>query len=147
MGLFDKVLGKDSSTVNLDKAEAFAAIGVATVASDGDINAEEVQRVAVDLATLKAFKKHDLKDLSNTLNKSASLIKKRGTGPVFDVVKTVLTKEEKEAAFFMAADLVLADGIVEEEEKKFLEDLQTTLVIDNAVALKIVEVAAIKNGG
>jgi len=147
MGIFDKVLGKDSGTVSLNKAEAFAAIGVATVASDGEITSEEVHRIAVDLTTLKAFRKHDVRDLGNTLNKVSGHIRKRGTGPVFDVVKTVLTKEEKQAAFFIAADLVLADGIVEEEEKKFLEDLQGTLGIDDAVALKIVEVAAIKNGG
>jgi len=147
MGLFDKVLGKDSGTVSLNKAEAFAAIGVATVAVDGVITSEEVQRVAVDLTTLKAFRKHDTRDLAKTLNKVAGMIQKRGTGPVFDTVKTVLTTEEKLAAFFIAADLVLADGVVEEEERKFLEDLQGTLEIEDATAIKIVEVAAIKNGG
>ncbi|MDY6833529.1 MAG: tellurite resistance TerB family protein [Chloroflexota bacterium] len=145
MGLFDKVLGKESGTITLNNAEAFAAVGVAAVAVDGDISPEEIHRIVTDLVTLRAFRKHDLKDLSSTLNKVAGLIKKRGTGPVFEVVKTTLTKEETQAAFFIAADLVLADGVVEPEEKKFLEDLQNTLELDDATALKIVEVVSMKN--
>ncbi len=54
------------------------------------------------------------------------MIKKRGTGPVLQAAKTALTREELESAFFVAVDLVLADGIVEEDEKRFLEELQKT---------------------
>jgi hypothetical protein len=38
---------------------------------------------------------------------------------------------------------VLADGV--EEEKKFLEELRRTLELDDATAMKIVEVVVIKN--
>lgn len=145
MGLFDKAFGKDSGTVSLSKSEAFAAIGVAAVAADGDISQEEINRTVIDLATLKSFRKHDMRDMANTLNKVAGLIKKRGIAPVLQTAKAVLSKEELQSAFFVAADLVLADGIVEPEEKKFMEDLQNTLQIDEAIALKIVEVVVIKN--
>ncbi len=145
MGLFDKVLGKDSGDVTLSKPEAFAAIGVAAVASDGVISQEEVQRIIIDLATLKSFRNHDLRDLGNTLNKVAGLIKRRGTMPVLQAAKAALTKEELQASFFVAADLVLADGVIEPEEKKFLEDLQATLQLDDSTALKIVEAVVIKN--
>jgi len=147
MGIFDKVLGKESGSVSLNKAEAFAAVGVAAVAADGEISQEELQRTVIDLATLRTFRKHDLRDLGNTLNKVAGLIKKRGIGPVLQAAKETLTAEEMQSAFFVAADLVLADGIVEETEKKFLEDLQATLQIDDDTALKIVEVVTIKNRG
>jgi len=145
VGLFDKVLGKESSTVTLNKAEAFAAIGVAAVASDGEVSAEEVHRVVLDMVTLRAFRGYDLRDLGNTLNKVAGLIKRRGTAPIIQAAKATLNKEELQAAFFIAVDLVLADGIVEESEKKFLEELQSTLQIDDETALKITEVVVIKN--
>lgn len=145
MGLFDKVLGKESSTVTLNKAEAFAAIGVAAVASDGEVSAEEVHRVVLDMVTLRAFRGYDLKDLGNTLNKVAGLIKRRGTAPIIQAAKATLNKDELQAAFFVAVDLVLADGVVEDSEKKFLEELQSALQIDDATALKITEVVVIKN--
>lgn len=145
MGLFDKVLGKESGELKLDKREAFGAVAVAAVASDGDVSPEEVQRIAIDLATLKAFRKSDLRDLSNVLSKVAGLVKKRGIGPVLEAAKASLNKDELAAAFFVAVDLVLADGVVEEGEKKFLEELQKTIGMDDATATKIAEVVLIKN--
>lgn len=145
MGLFDKVLGKEGGEIKLDKKEAFGAVAVAAVASDGEVSPEEVQRVAIDLMTLKAFRKADLRDLSNILNKVAGLIKKRGIGPVLLAAKASLSTDELGAAFFVAVDLVLADGLVEADEKKFLEELQRTIGMDDATATKIAEVVVIKN--
>ncbi len=145
MGLFDKVLGKDSSTISLNKAEGFAAVAVSAVASDGEISEEEIQRVAIDLATLRAFRRHDMRELGNTLNKVAGLVKRRGAGPVLQAAKGSLNADEVKAAFFVAVDLVFADGTVEEGERKFVDELQSTLQIDEVTALKIVEVVNIKN--
>ncbi len=145
MGLFDKAFGKESSAISLSKPEAYAAVAVAAVAADGEISAEELQRTAIDLATLRAFRKHSLRDLGETLDKVAKLIKRRGPGPVLAATRTVLQQEERESAFFVAADLILADGVVEKEEKEFLEELQQTLLVGEAMALKIVEVVQIKN--
>lgn len=144
MGLFDKVLGKDGE-IKLDKKEGFAAVAVAAVASDGDVSPEEVQRIAIDLMTLKTFRKADLRDLANILNKVAGLAKKRGIGPVLQAAKASLNPDELAAGFFVAVDLVLADGVVEENEKKFLEELQRTIGMDDATATKIAEVVVIKN--
>ena len=144
MGLFDKVLGKEGE-IKLDKKESFGAIAVAAVASDGDISPEEVQRIAIDLMTLKAFRKADLRDLAGILDKVAGLVKKRGAGPVLQAAKNGLGPDELAAAFFVAVDLVLADGTVEETEKKFLEELQRTIGMDEATATKIAEVVLIKN--
>jgi hypothetical protein len=65
--------------------------------------------------------------------------------PIIQAAKAALTKDELQAAFFVAVDLVLADGIIKDDEKKFLEDLQVTLQIDEATALKITEAVVIKN--
>jgi tellurite resistance protein len=145
MGVFDKVSGKESGPVSLDKKEAFAAIAVSAIASDGDISPEEMQRTAIDLLTLQTFRNDDLRDLANILNKVAGIIKRHGTGAALEAAKVSLKKEQLETAFFVAVDLVLADGVVEEAEKKFLERLQRTLELDDATVTKIVEVVLIKN--
>ncbi len=145
MGLFDKVLGKESGAVSLTKAEGFAAVAVAAVASDGEVSEDEIQRSAIDMATLRVFRHHDLREMATTLNKVAGLIKRRGPAPVLQAAKSALDKEEVQAAFFIAADLALADGVVEEDERKFLEELKGILQVDDDTAMKIVEVAIIKN--
>ena len=47
----------------------------------------------------------------------------------------------------LSLDLVLADGVVEDAEKEFLDDLQKILNISGDQALTIVEVMIIKNRG
>lgn len=146
MGLFDKVLGgKDSEAIKLSKQEGFAAIAVACIAADGDVAPEEVRRTVASLATMPMFRDYDMRDLAGTLNKVAGLIKRRGPASVVQAAKGVLSTEQAVAAFFVAADLVLADGTVEPEERQFLDDLQKTLGVESTLALKIVEVISIKN--
>ena len=147
MGLFDKVLGKykGDGPITLNKNEAFAAVAVAAIASDGTISEEEVQRTAMNLAAMPVFRGYDLRDMGGTLNKVAGILKKRGAGAVMPAVKLALSKEQCEQALFLAADLLLADGVVEKEERQFLEEVRVALAVDEPMALKIVEVVVIKN--
>jgi hypothetical protein len=56
-----------------------------------------------------------------------------------------LPPDLRESAFAIATDLVFADGHVEEREKEYIDRLQGVFGIDDAMALKIVEVIVIKN--
>ena len=49
--------------------------------------------------------------------------------------------------FANSVDIVLADGVVEEDEKNFIDDLQTKLEIDAKRAKTIVQVMVYKNQG
>ena len=148
MGIFDKVLGKtDQGPLSLDQREAFAAISVAAVAADGVIEREEAQHVITNLAEKKLFRNQNVNDLLSILQKMANLIQKRGVQPVLEAAARTLSPELRQTAFVLAADLVLADGVVEEKEKQFLEGFQKTLQIDSELAIKAVEIMVIKNRG
>jgi hypothetical protein len=99
MGLFDKVFGKGTGAVSLNKQEAFGAVAVAAIASDGVVTPEEVQRTAIDLLTMQLFRRSDLRDVADILNKVAGHIKRRGTGTVLQAAKAALSKEQLESAF------------------------------------------------
>ncbi len=147
MGLFDKVLGKDKGDgpVTLTKNEAFAAVAVAAIAADGSISEDEINRTAMNLAAIPMFRTYDLREMGGVLNKVAGLIKRRGAAVVMPAAKVALSKDQAEQAFFIAADLVLADGTVEKEERQFLEELRGALDVEESTSLKIVEVVVIKN--
>jgi hypothetical protein len=53
----------------------------------------------------------------------------------------------REAAFAVATDLVLAEGIVAEEERTFLNDLYQALGVSNEIAIQVIQVILIKNRG
>jgi len=148
MGIFDKVLGKkEQGPLSLDQREAFAAISVAAVAADGIIEQEEAQQVIANLAEKRLFRGYDLNNILSVLQKMANHIQKRGPQPVLEAAAKALSPELRQTAFVLAADLVLADGVVEEKEKQFLEEFQKTLQIDAELAVKTVEVMVVKNRG
>ena len=53
----------------------------------------------------------------------------------------------RETAFCNAVDIVLADGVVEDDEKELIEKLQAALEVEDDQAGLIVKVMIIKNRG
>ena len=148
MGLFDKVLGKkDEGPLKLNQHEAFSSICVLAVASDGVVDDGEIRRIVGVLAEKRLFKGYGVNDMAQLLNNAGRNIQRRGAGVVLESAKAALPNELKETAFAMATDLVLSDGDVADKEKAFLEEFQKALGIDDGLALKIVEVMALKNRG
>lgn len=148
MGVFDKVLGKkDEGPLSLSQQEAFAAVCVLSVAADGVVEDDEIRRVVTNLAEKRLFRGTRINDLGNMLNNTAKLIQRRGAAPIMEAAKKSLPQDLRETAFALAADLVLSDGEVDKKEKDFLEEFQTALGLDEATAVKVVEVMIIKNRG
>ena len=149
MGLFDNLFGseKGSSSRELSKGEAFAGILLCACASDGHIADEEAQGLITIMSRMKMYENWSGEKVNGTLNKLSGLIKRNGVDKVIQRCAEVLPTQLHATAFANACDLVLADGVVEEEEKAFLDDLQRVLQISGDEALTIVEVMIIKNKG
>jgi hypothetical protein len=62
-----------------------------------------------------------------------------------DACGTAIPPDLRATVFAVAADLVLADARIDGREKAFVDHLQAALKVDDATALKIVEVLIIKN--
>jgi len=75
------------------------------------------------------------------------IMKKEGPAGLVSRCGPFLSEGLAETAFANACDMVLADGVVEDEEKEFLDHLQKVLNIDGDTALTIVEVMITKNKG
>ena len=55
--------------------------------------------------------------------------------------------EDKNMLFALALEVLLADGVLEEEEKNLIEIISNTLKIDSKMSSKIIEVIFLKNKG
>ena len=146
MGLFDKVFGGNQPP-KMTPQEAFVGVIMSAVAADGVITQEEALSVITVLNRMKLYQGMDQKQLKGMLDRTVSTLQKQGPSPLIAAAKETLPPELRDTAFAASADLVLADGVVEETEKKFLEDLQKALGVPDDVALKITEVMVIKNRG
>lgn len=148
MGLFDNLFGdKSSSNKEFSKQEAFAGILLGASACDGNISNEEVQSLFTITERMKLFETVPPAKWNSMMDFLVKILKKEGPTGLVDRCARALPEGLAETAFANACDMVLADGVVEDEEKEFLDHLQKSLGIDGDTALTIVEVMITKNKG
>ncbi|MHC5723096.1 MAG: tellurite resistance TerB family protein [Nostoc sp.] len=148
MGLFDAVLGSESQTQTaLNPEEAFAVIILMATASDGYLSVEQANSITSVLSRMELFKSYPHEMMNRLFEKILGILQGEGFNALFNAAKDSLSQDLREAAFAVATDLVLAKGIVDEEEKNFLNDLCQALGVSREIAIQIVEVILIKNRG
>ncbi|HWG89349.1 MAG TPA: tellurite resistance TerB family protein [Candidatus Thermoplasmatota archaeon] len=145
MGLFDKVLGTSSDKLNAQ--EGFAGIALCAIAADGSITEEEAMGLGTNLSRMKLYQGYSGRQMNNVFEKLIKTARSKGVPELLAQSAEAVPKELKTTAFAVAADLLFADGSVDASERKFLETIQKSLGVDDAMALKIVEVVQIKNMG
>jgi tellurite resistance protein len=146
MGLFDNLFG-GSEKKDLTKAEAFAGVLLCAVASDGHISGEEAQGLITILSRMRLYDNWTNEKFNNMLNRLLGMVKREGVSDMMRRCSDSIPEDLHETVFANACDLVLADGVVEDEEKDFLDDLQRMLNISGDEAITIVQVMVVKNKG
>ena len=147
MGLFDTLFGGLEGSTKLSSQEAFAGVLLGASACDGHIADDEVQGLMTALFRMNLYKRFTDKHYSQMFNKLLGVLKKKGVDVLVDACTEALPGELRETAFANACDIVLADGIVEPDEKEFVDNLQRKLGIANETALEIVQIMVVKNKG
>ena len=146
MGLFDKVLG-GSTTDKLTEAEGMAGIALCAVAADGVITEEEAAGLGTSLSRMNLYGGMSNRDVNRIFEKLIKVVRQNGVEQLMTLSSQAITPNLKPTAFTIATDLLMADGNVAPEEKRFLEKIQKSLDVNDDLAVKIVEVIAIKNRG
>ena len=96
---------------------------------------------------MKLYHRFTDKQFNQMLSKLHGIVKRKGVDVLLDSCCKVLPKDLHRTAFANACDIVLADGIVEQDEKLFIDKLRAGLNIDNESAKTIAEVMIVKNKG
>ncbi|AVH62696.1 tellurite resistance TerB family protein [Nostoc sp. 'Peltigera membranacea cyanobiont' N6] len=148
MGILDAVLGTENQNqAALNPAEAFAVIVLMATASDGYLSVEQANSITFVLSRMKLFKSYPHEMMDRLFDKILAILQGDGFNALFNAAKDSLSQDLREAAFAVATDFVLAEGIVAEEEKNFLNDLYQALDVSSERAMQIVQVILIKNRG
>jgi len=149
VGLFDKLLSSPRNAVQhtFSPAEAFAAITIASIASDGYLADEEIDLLLTTLNRMHLFRSYSGDVMRRMFDKLFGILKREGVETLFSIAKDSLPHELQASAFAVATDLVLADGQVTSEEQNFLNQLYHALELPEETALNIVNVMMIKNQG
>lgn len=148
MSLIDRALqGETGETPALAVPDAVAAILVAAVAADGELNADESVRMSGILSTSHMLRQAGNGSIERLAERAIGLLTDYGLAAVLTGCAKAIPANLRPTTFALATDLVLADGRIGDREKAFIDELQVVLGIDDATALKIVDVMLIKNHG
>ena len=148
MGIFNAVFRTESETkVAMNSVEAFTAICLVAIASDGYLSDSENEEMTLQLSRMQLFKDVTEESFARTRSYLLECLEKHGPRQLIESAKAALPPKLAPTAFTFAVDLVFADGVVSREEQTFIDDLRLLLAIPDELALKIVEVITIKNQG
>ncbi len=147
MGLFDGLFGGMGSSGKLTSQEAFAGILLGASACDGHITEDEVQGLILTLVRMKLYQRFTDKQYNQMLGRLHGIFKKKGVDGLIDASVEGLPAELRETVFANACDIVLADGIVEPDEREFIEKLCAKLNIGREIAGEIAQIMVVKNKG
>jgi hypothetical protein len=148
MSLFDDVL--DNSSFDPQKfgpQEGFAGVLLAASACDGHIADEEVQSLVTALARMKMYQNVHAGKFNSMMDRLLGVLKRGGPGKLIEMALPAVPPELRETAFANACNILLADGVVESDEKEFMDDLLIKLELDRDRAKRIVQVMVFKNQG
>lgn len=146
MGLFQIFKAQSETKVAMNSMEAFAAICLVAIASDGYLSDSEEAEMNMRLSRMKLYQEK-LGQLDQIRNYLVENLKKHGPNELIQSAKAALPPQLTSTAFAIAADLVFSDGTVSVQERAFIDDLRRILEIPDDLAIKILEVITIKNQG
>ncbi len=148
MSIFDEVLEDGQFQ---EKAfgphEGFAGVLLASTACDGHIADEEVQGLFTILTRMRLYQHVTPNTFNSMFDRLLGLLKRQGPEALVDKCAPAVPPELRETAFINACDIVLADGVLEPDEKEFIGSLMTKLEVSEARAKDIAKVMIYKNQG
>lgn len=146
MGLFDEALGGGSST-KITKELAFLGILMLADYSDGNVSEEEVRSFGNTVCRMKLYRDMTEQQLNKLIDQGTGVIKRKGFDEALKLFAAALPESLHKPVFANACNQVLADGVVEDEEKKFINDLRRVLGLSGDDAQTIAQVMVYKNQG
>jgi len=147
MDLFDDAFGSFTEQQPFGPREGFAGVLLGASACDGHIADEEVRSLMTTLARMRLYQHVPGNQFGSMMDRLLGILKRGGPEKLLDVAVPAVPPELRETAFTNACDIALADGVVEPDEKEFLNNLMSRLEIPGDRALTMVRVMVVKNKG
>ena len=142
MGLFGNAKPNPSEALNPQRA--MMTLLVATIFSDGDIEEEEYRLLKSICARSPIFSSNTQEEYDRLIKFACEMLNTEE--PIVAAAKH-LPSQLRETAFALATDLVLADGIVSNDEESFLEDLGVKLGVKEQDMKAMIYTTLVRNRG
>ena len=128
-------------------SEAFVALLIAGARADGSVSVQEANGIEHVIAGMRLFRGHGAETIQPMIARIVERFEDHGGDAVVQLAAAAIPKELRATAFAVVFDLMLSDGQVRQNEKRFATKLQVLLNIDDDAAARIMDVITLKNTG
>ncbi|MCI0705720.1 MAG: tellurite resistance TerB family protein [Planctomycetia bacterium] len=147
MGLFDDTLGEGQQPAKVTTEVAFVGILMLADYSDGNVSVEEIRAFGNTVCRMKLYRNMSAQQINRVIDQAAGILKRAGLEAALQKFAEVLPENLRKPVFANAVNQVLADGVVEDEEKEFINNLRRALNLSGDDAQMIAQVMVWKNQG
>lgn len=146
MGLFTSLFNEAPATEVFKPSnfeEAYISVLYVVVQADGNMGNEEMESLTRILIQTRFFTDTNVSELMLLSNYN---LNKFGAKTMLEGGLNFINEKYKPQLFCFCAELILADGVVTDDEERILEYLASTAGIPAEAAKKIIEVSKIRAG-
>ncbi len=146
MGLFDQILKNKTTTEHANYApatiqEAYMAIFYSILYADGEWSEKESKALRPILMRLRIFEDENVGYYLKKVENEYAIF---GAQALINGSLELINQKYRPQLFCLCAELVLADGTVDDDEEKILEYLARAANVSDTIAKKIIEVTLIR---
>ena len=146
MGLFDDAFG-EAKPAKLTKEIAYLGLLMLADYSDGTVSDDEMRAFVNTVARMKMYRDLSGDQINRLIDRANKTIRQLGPEDALTQFATALPEPLHRSVFANAVNQVLADGVVEAEEKEYINNLRRALGLSGDDANMIAKVIMWKNQG
>ena len=120
--------------------QAFAAICLAAVASDGVVGRDEARSLRIELEFRTPYVAMDEATMAALFDDLLERWRKEGSESLVAQAAPCLNQVQRETVLAVAIQLVRADRVIEPEEVKFIDQLASHLALPETMSQQIISV-------
>ena len=137
--------GRRRPARTLGRDEALIALFIGAMNANDHVAREELARAHHLIWSTRRFRRKSGETVGRLIDRVKQRLEDEETAVVIDGAARAIPTRLRPSAFAIVADLLLADGRIDAQERKFLKRLAENFSIPARAAAEVIEVMLLKN--
>lgn len=129
----------------LQPDEALIALFIGAMSANGHVAREELRRAHHLIWSTRRFRRKPGERVGRIIDRMKTRLEEQDPAALLDTAARTVPASLRAPAFAVVADLVLADGRIDAQERRFLQRLAVNFRIGAAMARDVINVMLLKN--
>ena len=125
--------------------EAFIALFIGAMDANGHVAREELARAHHLIWSTRRFRRKSGEAVGRLIDRMKRLLEEKDATAVMEIAAKAIPGRLRPSAFAIVVDLLLADGRIDAQERRFLQRLALDLRIGSRKATETIDVLLVKN--